>query len=87
LGPGWQMRDGCQQEVVSGRRSERGLVRPERFQQVPDAGLLSRGPEGGGQAKLAGGGGQGDGAVSSLISEKKTPAPVGAGVEVAAKFA
>ena len=62
--------DGRQQEVVSGRGS--GTWRgPEGVEQVPDAGLLSGGPEGGGQAKLAGGGGQGDGggAIANHLGE------------------
>src|ERR1700735_1079667 len=62
--------DGRQQEVVSGRGSG-AWRRPERLQQIPDAGLLSGGPEGSGQAKLAGGGGQGDGgeAIADQLGE------------------
>jgi hypothetical protein len=49
------------------------------MQQVPDAGLLSGGPEGGGQAKLAGGGGQGDGggAIADHLGEFLGGAEVG----------
>ena len=52
---------------------------PEGIEQVPDAGFLSGSPERGGQAELAGGGGQGDGggAIADHLGEFLGGAEVG----------